>query len=101
MKKRLFFFCAIVPMALVCSCGNNPAQPQQRGSGQLHVWAHVLQSSGLLKSAKTTATSWHSLIVSITSTDMDTLRRAVKFDASNAYVNFSLTDVPAGKSRSV
>ncbi|HEX7510766.1 MAG TPA: hypothetical protein VF335_05670 [Chitinivibrionales bacterium] len=101
MKKQLFFFCALVPMALLCSCGNNPAQPPQRGSGQLHLWAHVLQSSGLSKSAKTTATSWDSLIVSITSTDMDTLRRAVKFDASNAYVNFSLTDVPAGKSRSV
>jgi len=101
MKTRLFFFGALPAVFLLVTCGKNPAQPAARGCGQLQVWAHVVQGKGLSKCAKTTATSWDSLVVRITASDMDTLQRSFKFDPSEAYVNFSLSDVPAGKARMI
>jgi hypothetical protein len=51
--------------------------------------------------AKTETTSWDSLIVTITASDMDTLVHAVKFSSQDSYTSLSFDDVPSGKQRTV
>ena len=97
-----FFLTAIVSLfcLLQIDCGKNPAGSSTQGSGEIHLWVHVLQQQkGLSKRAKTTATTWDSLVVRITSTGMDTLLRTFAFDTADPYVNYTLQGVPAGKGR--
>ena len=101
MKSHWCVISAAVLACFICNCGTNPARSSQRGSGQLQVWAHVPAQNGLSKCAKTTATTWDSLVVRITSSDMDTLQRSFPFASSDAYVNCTLSDVPAGKGRCI
>jgi hypothetical protein len=102
MKKYGGASVAISLFLLFGNCGKNPAGPTKQGCGQLQLWAHVVPlQKGLSKCAKTAATTWDSLVVRVTGSDMDTLLQSFKFDIIDPYVNYMLTNIPAGKSRVV
>ena len=99
-----FFLTAFVSLFCLSQidCGKNPAGSSTQGTGEIHVWAHVLQQQkGLSKRAKTTATTWDSLVVRITSSAsaMDMMLKTFTFDTADPYVNYTLQGVPAGKAR--
>jgi hypothetical protein len=102
MKKQWKYFLA-VGAALVCaSCANSPSGLSKTKSGSLEVWASLEkpQSQNVLaKSQAVTATTWDSLIVQISSTDMDTMHLGFKFNPSDPYVTAAVDNIPAGKKR--
>jgi hypothetical protein len=97
MKKTV----ALLLLALfVTQCGKVPAGLSNQGPAEIQVWAQVVkQTGGLAKLSKAEATTWDSLVVRISSTDIDTIRKAFKFNAGDSLITCAIADVPAGKAR--
>ena len=91
----------LLTMALVVAqCGKAPTNSSGKGAGEIQVWAQVAkQTSGLAKLSKSQATTWDSLVVRISSADMDTILKAFKFSVGDSLINCTMSDVPAGKAR--
>ncbi len=103
MKSRFFLALFIFFVFSQYHCGKNPVKVSRQETGELRLWAHIVkQSSGL---AKSLATTWDSLVIRISPTasspDMDAMIRTVKFTAADPFVNYTMSDVPAGKGRLV
>jgi hypothetical protein len=96
MKKTFVVFTIAL---LTAQCGKAPTN-LSKGFGEIQVSAQVVkQINDLAKSNSTKATTWDSLVVRISSTDIDTIRKAYKFNGGDSSSTFTISDVPAGKAR--
>ena len=101
MKKSFLFLCIA---ASVLHCGKTSTGLSNHSGAQIQVWARVVkQTAGLAKILQTSATTWDSLVVRVTSeaADIDTIIKAFKFATADSSINCSIPDVPAGKARVV
>jgi len=84
---------------LMVSCTNNLSNLNKSGKGTVDLWASVTKPQEASVLGKIAATTWDSLVVTITADDMDTIYYACKFSSTDPYVSVSLDNIPAGKSR--
>lgn len=97
MKK---VFVLVLTALFVAQCGKAPTGLSRQGNAEIQVWARVAnQTGGLAKASKIEATTWDSLVVRISSSDMDTILKAFKFKGGDSLINCTMSDVPAGKAR--
>ena len=97
--KKAFVLLAIA--LLIVQCGKVPTN-LSKGVAEIQVSAQVVkQTNGLAKSNSIKVTTWDSLVVRISSADIDTIRKAFKFNGSDSLITFTISDVPAGKARSI
>ena len=96
--KKAFVFLSIA--LIVAQCGKAPTNLSKQGTAQIEVWAQVVkQINGLAKSSAAKATTWDSLVVRISSADIDTIKKAFKFSVADSLITCTISDVPAGKAR--
>jgi hypothetical protein len=97
MKKVFILFAMTL---LIAQCGKAPTSLSKQGLAEIQVWAQIVKHvNSLAKANDTKATTWDSLVVCITSTDFDTIRKAFKFNEGDSLITCSISDVPAGKAR--
>ena len=97
--KKAFVLLAIA--LLIVQCGKVPTN-LSKGVAEIQVSAQVVkQTNGLAKSNSIKVTTWDSLVVRISSADIDTIRKAFKFNGGDSLITFTISDVPAGKARSI
>jgi hypothetical protein len=101
MKKNVLSVILVCSCFLFYNCGKSPTETTKQGTGEIQLWAQIVQSAQHSNSAKPHATTWDSLMVRISSTDMDTVLRSIAFSSLDAYVNSTLAGIPAGKNRLV
>ena len=95
--KKAFVLLAFT--LLIVQCGKIPTN-LSKGVAEIQVSAQVVkQINGLAKSNSIKVTTWDSLVVRISSADIDTIRKAFKFNGSDSLITFTISDVPAGKAR--
>jgi len=95
--KKAFIFLSIA--LFIAQCGKVPTN-LTKGVAEIQVSAQVVkQTNALAKSNGTKATTWDSLVVRISSADIDTIRKAFKFNGGDSLIAFTISDVPAGKAR--
>jgi hypothetical protein len=97
--KGKMFIALLIGCLFQVDCGKNPVGKTNSGSGEIHIWAQIARQSGGL--AKKTATTWDSLIIKISSPDMDTIIKSVNFDSADLFINSTITEIPAGKGKLV
>ena len=95
--KKAFVLLAFT--LLIVQCGKIPTN-LSKGVAEIQVSAQVVkQINGLAKSNSIKVTTWDSLVVRISSADIDTIRKAFKFNGGDSLITFTVSDVPAGKAR--
>ncbi len=86
---------------IVLSCINNSGVNQKSLFGELQIIASQIKPQDHTVLAKTVSTTWDSLIVRITATDIDTIMHSFKFTSLDQYISISCDDIPAGEKRKV
>jgi hypothetical protein len=95
--KKAFVLLAFT--LLIVQCEKIPTN-LSKGVAEIQVSAQVVkQINSLAKSNSIKVTTWDSLVVRISSADIDTIRKAFKFNGSDSLITFTISDVPAGKAR--
>jgi|WetSurMetagenome_2_1015567.scaffolds.fasta_scaffold00334_27 hypothetical protein len=102
MNKQFAVVIAMGAISIFSSCANNPSGLPSQKTGSAEVWASLVKpqtQNVLAKTQKSQATTWDSLIVRITASDMDTLLVSTKFSPSDPYISTTVENIPAGKKR--
>jgi hypothetical protein len=101
MKKK-WTTAAVSAAMVLASCANNPTGQNVVKTGSAEIWASLEKPQAQNVAAKTKAcqaTTWDSLVVRVLATDMDTMRKAYKFNQSDPYISVPMENLPAGKNR--
>ena len=102
MKKQFAVGFAASAAIMLASCANNPSGLANGKTGSAEIWASLVKpqtQNVLAKKQETEATTWDSLIVRITASDMDTILESTKFSPSDPYISTLIDNIPAGKKR--
>jgi hypothetical protein len=102
MKKQFAVGVAVSVALMLTSCANNPSGLASRKTGSAELWASVVKpqtQNVMAKTQEVQATTWDSLVVRITASDMDTILKSAKFSPSDPYVSTLVDNIPAGKKR--
>jgi hypothetical protein len=106
-KKEVFvksYGIVLAASALVffVSCANNPSGLAKQKTGTTEIWASIVKpqtSNVLAKSKDLLATSWDSLVIVISASDMDSMVITTKFVPTDPYISEVINSVPAGSKR--
>lgn len=100
MKKQSM--CAVLSAICVSvgfySCGHLPTSVKEEG--KLEIRTRII-TSGLTKSSSSLQTTFDSLIIQISASDMESIRISRKIDMSQPLITDTLTRIPAGTGREV
>lgn len=86
------------------SCANNPTGLNSIKTGSIEIWASLQKpqvENVLAKTQAIQATTWDSLVVRVSASDMDTLLMSFKFNSLDPYISASIQNLPAGKNRCI
>jgi hypothetical protein len=104
MKKQWMAAAAVGAAVLFSSCANNPTGLNKLKTGSLEIWASLMKPAAqnvLAKTQATQATTWDSLVVRISASDMDTMLMTFKFNSLDPYISAPVGNLPAGKNRCI